>query len=170
MELTIGRDRWQEHLKSRGRYYQDWAERLDAVHAESPQNGADFAAAALRALAVIMERCRLDRLTRQQHIFFRLGELITYAETAAIFSQRVTSHPSDAIPLDVPTRQALARIHARDAALKAATDGLRWTIGAGQTDPALADSLGLPAIYQAQSDLIADMDFAAAQLNKAFPA
>jgi alkylation response protein AidB-like acyl-CoA dehydrogenase len=170
MELTIGRDRWQEHLKSRGRYYQDWAERLDAVHAESPQNGADFAAAALRALAVIMERCRLDRLTRQQHIFFRLGELITYAETAAIFSQRVTSHPTDAIPLNVPTRQALARIHARDAALKAATDGLRWTIGAGQTDPALADSLGLPAIYQAQSDLIADMDFAAAQLNKAFPA
>lgn len=170
MELTIGRDRWQEHLKSRGRYYHDWAERLDAVHAESPQNGANFAAAALRALAVIMERCRLDRLTRQQHIFFRLGELITYAETAAIFSQRVSSHPTDAIPLDVPTRQALARVHARDAALKAATDGLRWTIGAGQTDPNLADSLGLPAIYQAQSELIADMDFAAEQLNKAFPA
>jgi hypothetical protein len=50
-----------------------------------------------------------------------------------------------------------------------ATDGLRWAIGAGQTDPALAQSLDLPGIYQAQDGLVADMDFAAGQLVKAFP-
>ncbi len=105
----------------------------------------------MRALAVILERCRLDRLTRNQHILFRLGELIAYAETAAIFSERVLSHPTEAIGLDAATRQALARIHAREAALKVAADGLRWTIGAGQSDPNLADSLNLPAIYQAQA-------------------
>ena len=32
----------------------------------------------------LLERCRLDRLTRNQHLLFRLGELIAYAETAAI--------------------------------------------------------------------------------------
>jgi hypothetical protein len=68
----------------------------------------------------------------------------------------------------VDTRRTLARIHARDAALKVATEGLRWAIGAGQTDPDLAASLNLPAIYQAQAGLIDDMNDAAERLNKAF--
>jgi alkylation response protein AidB-like acyl-CoA dehydrogenase len=168
MEWTIARDRWQLHLKSRGDYYHEWAARLDAIHAAEPDNGAGFAALALRALAVILERCRLDRLTRNQHVLFRLGELIAYGETAAIFAERVVQKPTTAIPLNVLTHQALSRIHAREAALKIAADGLRWTTGAGQSDPNLASSLNLPAIYQAQSGLIADMDFAAEQLNKTF--
>ncbi len=122
---------------------------------------------ALRALAVIFERCRIDRLTRNQHVLFRLGELIAFAETAAIFAERVQSHPTEAIPLDIPTRQALARIHARDAALKVATDGLRWAIGAGQSDPNLANSLNLPGIYQAQAGLL-PIWILSATLNKAF--
>ena len=170
MEWTIARDRWQLHLKTRGAYYADWAARLDQVHRAEPNNGANVAAMAMRALTVLLERCRVDRLTRNQHILFRLGELIAYAETAAIFSEFVTSHPTSAINMDVPTHQAMARIHAREAALKVATDGLRWSIGAGQTDPNLAQSLNLPGIYQAQAGLIEDMDFVAQKLNEAFPA
>ncbi len=169
MEWTIARDRWRLHLLSRGAFYNDWAARLEAAHTKEPENGNDFAALALRALAIILERCRLDRLTRNQHIFFRLGELITYAETAAVFSQRVLSHPTEAISLDTAARQALARIHARKAALKVANDGLRWTIGAGQSDPNLADSLNLPAIYAAQAGLVEDMNYARDRLNEAFP-
>lgn len=170
MEWTIARDRWQEHLKSRGNYYNDWAARLDALHVQEMENGANYAALALRALATIMERCRIDRLTRNQHVLFRLGELVAWAETAAIFSERVTAKPTEAIPLDVPTRQTLARIVGRQAALKVAADGLQWAIGAGQSDPNLANSLNLPAIYQAQAGLIADMDCAAEALVRAFPA
>ena len=170
MEWTIARDRWQEHLKSRGDYYKEWANRLAAIHQEYPDNGANFAAMAMRALAVILERCRLDRLTRNQHVLFRLGELVAYAECAAVFAERVVQKPTEAIQLDVPTRQALARIFAREAALKVAADGLRWTIGAGQTDPNLAALLDLPGIYQAQTGNVADMDFAAEQLNKVFTA
>ncbi len=170
MEWTIARDRWQEHLKSRGNYYNDWAARLDALHVQEMHNGANYAALALRALATILERCRIDRLTRNQHVLFRLGELVAWAETAAIFSERVAANPTEAIPLDVPTRQTLARIYGRQAALKVAADGLQWTIGAGQSDPNLANSLNLPAIYQAQAGLIADMDYAAEVLVRAFPA
>ncbi len=170
MEWTIARDRWQEHLKSRGNYYNDWAARLDALHVQEINNGANYAALALRALATIMERCRIDRLTRNQHVLFRLGELVAWAETAAIFSERVVAKPTEAIPLNVETRQALARIYGRQAALKVAADGLQWAIGAGQSDPNLANSLNLPAIYQAQTGLIADMDCAAEALVRAFPA
>jgi alkylation response protein AidB-like acyl-CoA dehydrogenase len=170
MEWTIARDRWQLHLKSKGAFYNDWAARLDQSHRAEPNNGAGVAAMAMRALAVVLERCRIDRLTRNQHVLFRLGELIAYAETAAIFAEFVTSHPTEAIPLDVPTRQAMARIHAREAALKIAADGLRWAIGGGQSDPNLAQSLNLPGIYAAQAGLIEDMDFVAKKLTEAFPA
>ncbi|MCB1189720.1 MAG: acyl-CoA dehydrogenase family protein [Leptospiraceae bacterium] len=170
MEWTIARDRWQLHLKTQGAYYQDWAKRCDEIHRAEPKNGANCAALAMRALCIILERCRIDRLTRNQHVLFRLGKMIAYAETAAIFAERVVKNPTVAIPLDVETRQAMSRIHGRDAALLVATDGLQWSIGAGQTDPNLANSLNLPAIYQAQAGQIADMDFVAKKLNEVFSA
>ncbi len=170
MEWTIARDRWQFHLKTRGAYYNDWADKLDKIGHANPKSGACTAALAMRALATVLERARIDRLTRNQHILFRLGELIAYAETAAIFSERVLDKPTRAINLDQETEMAMARIHAREAALKVATEGLRWAIGAGQTDPNLAMSLNLPAIYQAQEGLIDDMNFVAGKLNEAFPA
>lgn len=164
MEWTIARARWRLHLKTRGAYYNDWAARLEQLHQTEPDNGAGVAALALRALAVLLERCWLDRLTRNQHILFRLGELIAYAETTAVFSERVVQKPTEAIALDTATRQAMARIYAREAALKVACDGLRWMIGAGQNDPNLTDSLNLSAIYEAQTGLVEDMGFVARSL------
>ncbi len=168
MEWTIARDRWQLHLKSRGEYYQSWAARLEDLHKRSPENGAGIAATAMKALAALMERARIDRLTRHQHVLFRLGELIAYVEGAAVFAERVTGAPTEAIALDIPTRQALARVFAREAAIRIASDGLRWAMGAGQTDPALPNTLNLTAIYAAQGGLIQDMDYAATQLNRVF--
>ncbi len=168
MEWTIARDRWQLHLKTRGAYYLDWAARLDAHHAAHPDDGARAAALGLRALAALLERCRLDKLTRNQHVLFRLGELIAWTETAAVFAERVSQKPTEALALGVPARQALARVYARQAALKVAADGLGLAIGAGQTDPDLGRALGLPAIYMIQAGQIADMDLAAGELNKAF--
>ena len=170
MEWTIARDRWQLHLKSRGSFYTDWATKLEQLAATDNSSGAATAALAMRALSVILERCRADRLTRNQHVLFRLGELIAFAETAAIFSERAINSPSDVAELDQDTLKAMARVHARDAALKVAADGLRWSIGAGQTDPNLDQSLNLPAIYQTQAGLMDDMDYVAGKLVEAYPA
>ncbi len=170
MEWTIARDRWQLHLKSRGSFYTDWATKLEQLAATDNSSGAATAALAMRALSVILERCRADRLTRNQHVLFRLGELIAFAETAAIFSERAINSPSDVAELDQDTLKAMARLHARDAALKVAADGLRWSIGAGQTDPNLDQSLNLPAIYQTQAGSMDDMDYVAGKLVEAYPA
>ena len=170
LEWTIARDRWQFHLKTQGAYYREWAAKLDQLQAQESNSGAAAAALAMRALGVLLERCRIDRLTRNQHILFRLGELISYTETAAIFAERAALKPSSVLPFAPETLRAMARIHARDAALKVASDGLHWAIGAGQTDPNLAGSLNLPAIYQAQAGLIEDMNFVAGKLIEAFPA
>ncbi len=170
LEWTIARDRWQHHLKTRGQYYLERAQQLEGFHRDQPDTGAGVAALALRALSVILERCRLDRLTRQQHVLFRLGELVAYAETAALFASRVTGSPSPVSGLRPEALAACARIFAREAALKVAADGLRWAIGAGQSDADLAGSLGLPAIYAAQDGLIDDMTAVAGALKLAFPA
>src|ERR1700752_5104220 len=76
MEMTISRDRWQLHLKTKGQYYHDRAREAEALHARCPNVGADLAALAHHALAEIMERARAARLTRYQHILLRLGEWV----------------------------------------------------------------------------------------------
>ena len=74
--MTIARDRWQLHLKTRGQHYHEQARELEALHGGQPEVGAGTAALALHALAELLERARLGRLTRHQHVLFRLGELI----------------------------------------------------------------------------------------------
>ena len=115
LEWTMARDRWQLHLKSRGAHYLDWAKKLDALHAERPDVGAAAAALCLRTLAAVFERCRLDKLTRHQHVLFRLGELVAYAEGAAIFAERVARKPTTAVPYPPSTQAAMSRVFARDA-------------------------------------------------------
>ena len=44
MEMTIARDRWQHHLKTRGDHYLDLGRELTALHATHPEVGADVAA------------------------------------------------------------------------------------------------------------------------------
>src|SRR5579885_467307 len=88
MEMTISRDRWQLHLKTRGQHYHDRAKECEMLHASHSDVGADVAALNLHALAEVMEKARVARLTRHQHVLFRLGELIAYSECSASLSRR----------------------------------------------------------------------------------
>ena len=171
MEMTISRDRWQLHLKTRGQHYHDQAKKFEELHARHADVGADNAALALHALADVMERCRVSRLTRFQHILLRLGELIAYAECAGSLARRASVLAENKLNekanrrFDAAGLAAVSRIFAREAALKVAEDGLRWVIGAGGvSDAELATfetTLGMPAIHRAQAGLISDMDFVA---------
>ncbi len=171
MEMTISRDRWQLHLKTRGQHYHEYARRVETLHAAHPNVGADVAALALHALAEVMEKARAGRLTRYQHILFRLGVLIAYAESAATLARRaglmaegrLSEKASDRF--DAPTMAAISRAFAREAALKIAAEGLQWVVGAGgvsESDMAAFETaLGLAAIHRAQAGLTADMDYIA---------
>jgi hypothetical protein len=64
--------------------------------------------------------------------------------------------------------RAMARVFAREAAQRVAFDGLRWAVGAGQTDPDLAQALDLAAASRAQAGLLDDMDLVARQLAEVF--
>jgi alkylation response protein AidB-like acyl-CoA dehydrogenase len=171
MEMTISRDRWQSHLKTRGQHYHVRAREFEELHTRHPNVGADTAALAFHALAEVMEKARVARLTRYQHILLRLGELIAYAECAGSLSRRAALMAENKLNekanrrFDATALAAISRVFARDAALKVAEDGLCWVIGAaGVGDSEIAGfetSLGLPAIHRAQSGLISDLDYIA---------
>ncbi|HVN11994.1 MAG TPA: acyl-CoA dehydrogenase family protein [Kineosporiaceae bacterium] len=166
LEMTVARDRWQHHLKSRGSYYLDAAEQVAALHASHPDVGAAAGALGLRCLAAVLEACRVGRLTRNQHVLLRLGELIAYAESSAALVRRAVAAADGRSPAKADRRfdaaglAAISRVFARDAALKVAEEGVRWVSGAAE--PAAATQLlsGLPLddVRAAQAGLLADMD------------
>jgi len=169
MEMTIARDRWQAHLKTRGDHYHEQARSLEEQAAGSPDTGAAAAALALHALAEVLERARTGRLTRSQHVLLRLGELIAEAEGAASLARRAASAAAGTLParastrFDAPALAAMARVRARDAAMRVAAEGIRLVAGATEQLDAggLAAALRLPAIHAAQAGLAADMDLVA---------
>jgi alkylation response protein AidB-like acyl-CoA dehydrogenase len=135
LEITIARDRWQNHLKSRGEYFHELAKEAEAIHGKDPDVGADLAAIQLKALASIFEECKNQRLTRNQHIMMRLGELATWAETSYVFSKMAAREKySKGVRFDRDTWKAMARSYARDASIKVALDGVKLIMGYGTGD------------------------------------
>jgi hypothetical protein len=146
---------------------------LRALHVRHPDVGAGTAALASDALATLLEACRVGRLTRNQHVLLRLGELIAWAEAAGCFAGRAAAALDGSLPEKADHRfgpgalAAMARVFARDAAQKVACEGLRWVIGAGSTAALPAGTQGdgaglqLDAVFAAQAGLIADMDLVA---------
>jgi len=165
MEMTIGRDRWQQHLKSAGRYYPDRAAGLRALHTRHPDVGAEAAALACESLAGVLEACRIGRLTRNQHVLLRLGELIASAEVAGWFAERAAKAIEGTLPekadhrFDATALAAMSRVFARDAAHQVACDGLRLvTAASGSPNLPAETDLGLNHVRAAQAGLLSDMD------------
>jgi alkylation response protein AidB-like acyl-CoA dehydrogenase len=168
MEMTICRDRWQMHLKTRGEHYHEVARRAEALHREHPDVGAGTAAVALHALAEVMERARVQRLTRNQHILFRLGELVAFAEGAECFARRAANaaqgqlSPKAHDRFDAATQAAMSRVFAREAAIKVGEEGMRWLCGSEGVTESESDEfeqkLRLSDVHRAQAGLLADMD------------
>jgi alkylation response protein AidB-like acyl-CoA dehydrogenase len=133
--------------------------------------GANIAALSMHALAEVMEKARIGRLTRYQHILLRLGEWIAYAECAGSLARRAALMAEGKLSekasrrFDATALAALSRTFAREAAIKVAEEGLRWVAGAGGVSDAdmtaFEVSLGLPAVHRAQAGLISDMDYIA---------
>ena len=151
MEMTIARDRWQQHLKTRGEHYHDAARALEALQRRRSAVGAGTAALALHALA---ERARA-----------RAGSAGSPATStcccASASWSRWPSAPA-ASPggprraagralhekadrrFDAGALAAMSRVFAREAALRVAEDGLRWVGRRRRGDGAAGRAAGLP--------------------------
>jgi alkylation response protein AidB-like acyl-CoA dehydrogenase len=171
MEMTIYRGRWQEHLKTRGSYYLNMADELDELSKKNTDCGMSVAAMGLRALSAVMEECRLNKLTRHQHVTFVLGRLISMAEHSYIFSKAAAAERySESVKFDKPTYKAMARVFAKNAALEVAIRGSSLVLGAVDKATNLAEKINLAAIEKEQYGIISDMDLISKSLCQVFKA
>ena len=170
MEMTISRDRWQQHLKTRGRYYHDQAEALRALGAKRPMVGAATAALALDALAALLEALPGGASDAPAAPALPAGRARgpgrgsggarppRRARREGTLDERTDRRFAP------PALAALSRAASRETAMDVATNALRWALGAdaqGADASVLAEALGLPAIHAAQSGLLTDMDLVA---------
>jgi alkylation response protein AidB-like acyl-CoA dehydrogenase len=168
MEMTIARDRWQQHLKTSGQHYHDAAAALEDLDRTHSNVGADVAALAHHALAEVFEWARVGRLTRNQHVLFRLGELAALTEGSAALARRAARAADGSLAEKTANRftpealAAMSRVLAREAALKVATDGMRWVRGGDAVKDEDMDRLeaavGVAAVYRSQGGLLDDLD------------
>jgi alkylation response protein AidB-like acyl-CoA dehydrogenase len=159
MQWTIARDRWRQFLQSQNGFYRGLATGLDALHARAPKAGADIAALAIRSLSEVFERARERRLTRHQHVLFRLGELAMQAETAGALARAAAGAARGPTP-PAAVHEAMARIYAREAAATVAHEGTRWLRACDRPEAAasLHAALKVAAIDDAFEGHMADLD------------
>jgi alkylation response protein AidB-like acyl-CoA dehydrogenase len=180
MEMTIARDRWQQHLKTRGQHYHDKAREMEALEAAQPGCGARFAALALHSLAEGLERFRAQRLTRHQHVLFRAGRMIALAEGAMVLAKRAARAAKGELPdkadrrLDAAALAAVSRANGREAAFEVAQEALRWAVAADGVPAsdlaAFTAAIRLPEISGAQAGLMTDLDLVSDALYGRTPA
>ena len=141
---------------------------LEALHLVKSEIGADIAALASHALAEILERARLARLTRHQHVLLRFGELIAWVEAAAGLARRAARAAEDSLNEKHDRRfkpgelAVMARVFARQAALKVASEGVELVVGSnGVQEGGLAElesAAKMPQIRERMRGLLEDMD------------
>jgi alkylation response protein AidB-like acyl-CoA dehydrogenase len=161
-QRTVAQDRWRLHLMTQGGFYRKRAAELDKIAQKHPACGAAETARAMRALAEIMEVCRLQRLTRHQHVLFVLGWLCARAEVAEAFARKVAGGDPLSSSYPMPVLEASSRIWARRVAQEVANEGLTLLTGAGAlAGNSLKDFLRLielENIHGSMAGYLEDMD------------
>ncbi len=173
LQWTIARDRWQQHLKTRGSLWTDAAARMMDLEQRHPDVGAKLASLALRAVGQTMERARSSRLTRNQHVLFRLGQMVSWAETAAAMCEWATMTEHNPQRAEPAALRAMSRIYARDCLSKVIQESVCWIIGAEKSPVAaaeLAQSLGANEMWAGYGSEISDMDIVAKATMQLEPA
>jgi hypothetical protein len=125
----------------------------------------------MHALAAVLEAARVGRLTRDQHVLFRLGGLVACTECAAALARRAAGKaeglldPRTSDRFDAAGIAAVSRVSARLAARAVVDEGIGWVVASGNLDAtaiaALEAASNAAAVRAAQRGLISDMQMVA---------
>jgi alkylation response protein AidB-like acyl-CoA dehydrogenase len=166
MQHIVSVFRWRSTVQSKGAFYSQMAETMEAIHQSSPLLKADTVAGMLRLLNRLFEEVHRAKATRQQHVMFRLADFAAVAETAAALVQKASQ--SSELASDSAGRLTLcARVNASLAAQAATTAANEIAYGTGVWDATqAAQILDASALAPERSlaGLIADMDALRTQL------
>lgn len=166
LQLTTFRERWQANINAEGKYYDKLADEMDALHAKGPSVGADAAAVAMRSLSQVLKACYEQKLTGNQMAHTKLGELMTYAETAGAFCRAAAkAEKPESVVFSHEAWRKMAKIHASHAAGFVSSEGLALVAGLGDASMLALDFKKVAAV---QKGAYAEMDAVMADLVATF--
>ena len=80
--------RWKTTRKSKGQFYEQIAQDMDAIAEAHSAIGAQYCALAARALNATIDLAHTHRLTRRQHLMFTLADMMTHVEVGAAMARK----------------------------------------------------------------------------------
>jgi alkylation response protein AidB-like acyl-CoA dehydrogenase len=153
--------RWKTTRKSKGRFYQEMADEMAALHETLPDIGCQYLAQAAKALNHIIDLVHTNRWTRQQAVMFALADTMTYVEVG-IAMARYTAKLNAANDPQAAKYRRMARVFAGEVAQTVSENGLRIFMGQGEVDSDATSQfltdIGYNAMLTSRQHWLADMD------------
>ncbi|MBN1878690.1 acyl-CoA dehydrogenase family protein [bacterium] len=159
-QMIIGTYRWRTTVRKKGAFYDGIARELEIIHAGNPNVGAISIAQAIRALNSMIVKLHEVKLTRHQHVMFKLADLMAQAEVAAALARKAHSPKNPGSTAHKRT-VLCSRILAAELCERLVSDAETLFLGTEEIDPpqaiALLDNLGVDT-RTAKMNVIRDMD------------
>ncbi|MBW1997049.1 MAG: acyl-CoA dehydrogenase family protein [Deltaproteobacteria bacterium] len=153
--------RVRETVRSKGKFYEDMAVRLEKLPRDC---GAGLLSRSVRAMNDIILSVRSAKLTKSQHVMFLIADMITWCEIGeALCEKAATGEGNGRSP---EFMKAAARLFAREVVEKVFVNGHRIAYGTPQVLKEARDGLKRLELSSSMEGRLEDMDRIAFELVK----
>lgn len=153
--------RWRTSRKTKGRYYADMQEEMDALEASMRDAGCRFYGLAAKALNEAVTLVHDNRLTRKQYIMFALADMMTYVEVGVGLARRA-KRLTDAGDAKAEKIRAMSRIFAHETSELAIRNIRKILMGTGIFSPEFTaefmEKISVQDLSASALNVINDMD------------
>ncbi|MBN1842081.1 MAG: acyl-CoA dehydrogenase family protein [Deltaproteobacteria bacterium] len=153
--------RWRTSVKSKGKYYGNMADEMEALDASMPDTGAGAYALAARALNEIIMFAHSHKLTKQQYVMFCLADMMTHVEVGISMARKAQGLIEKGSP-EAKKIVIMSRVFANEVADLVARNAMKILMGPGlfdkQTVSEVMRKMNHERLAESYSGLIQDMD------------
>jgi len=158
--------RWKRTFKTKGGFYEDLAREMDDLARTAPRVGALRLAAAARCVNRTFQLAHARKLTKSQAVMFALADMAAWTEAGCALAREAAAGPAEVMAIAKNLQAVLSRVFAAEAAGLVGRKAFYAASGTGDVGPGelagFEREADLPALWRAETGLIADMDQAAA--------
>lgn len=163
-QSIIGINRWREFLQSKFTLYRKLGEEMLQIEKEAQRDiGGKALAQASFALNETLLKAKENLLTRQQHIQFKIADMVAMVEVGAAMVRKAYKEND-------PLKDAISRIYSKEVASEVLKISLEISIGSGALKedevPSYLEKIGIIPLGYSLKDLIKDMDYVAQYLRE----
>lgn len=152
--------RLRETVRSKGRFYQERAERLADTE---PESGGPLLSRAMDVMNHVILTARRHKLTKSQYVMFLIADMITWAEVADALCRKAARYQGGQ-PRTPVFMKAAARLFVREALEKIHMNGTKIAYGCGRPIEAPSDIMQGIDVGRGMAGYLEDMDLISAEL------